>query len=193
MTGAYAVFLLFKLGIRIGEVAAIKEYDIDFSSKEIHIQRMETIKKDESGKLRPVIVPYTKTDNSNRFLPLDDYDMELLKRVLEINKSYGYEDDHFVFVDAVGRTKIREIDNRIRKCCRNAGIEVKSAHDIRRTVASEMHMNGVPIELIRDYLGHKDIKTTWDYIYDNKSKAESSRMIANALKSMNGLTGTQVS
>ena len=36
VTDAYAVFLLFKLGLRIGEVVAIRECDIDFANKEIH-------------------------------------------------------------------------------------------------------------------------------------------------------------
>lgn len=50
------------------------------------------------------------------------------------------------------------------------GIEVKSAHDIRRTVASEMDRNGVPIEMIRWFLGHNDIVTTHGYILNNQGK-----------------------
>jgi len=192
VTDAYAVFLLFKLGIRIGEVAALKEQDIDFKNNEIHIQRMESKEKDENGKFIPVVVDYPKTENSNRFLDLDDYDMDLLTKVLEINDTYGYYDNDFIFVDADGRTKIREVDHRIRKCCKSAGIEIKSAHDIRRTVASEMHANHVPIELIRDLMGHSCTSTTWDYIYDNNEKAERKRIIRDALSTMNRLKGTQM-
>ena len=193
VTDAYAVFLLFKLGLRIGEVVAICECDIDFANKEIHIQRMESKKKDSKGIFRHVVVDYTKTSNGNRFLPLDDYDINLLKKVISINASYGYWDNDYVFVDGEGRTKSREIDNRIRKCCKAAKMEVKSAHDIRRTVASEMHMRAIPVEMIRDYLGHSEISTTWSYIYDNKSKSEKTRMITKALSEMNGLKGTQIS
>lgn len=64
---------------------------------------------------------------------------------------------------------------------------MKSAHDIRRTVASEMFNNGVPVEIIRNFLGHSDIKTTYGYILDNKKKENTCRMIHNALSSMNGL------
>lgn len=60
-------------------------------------------------------------------------------------------------------TKIREVDNCIRSQCTRAGIEVKSAHDIRRTVASEMDRKNIPIEDIRWYLGHNDIATTRTY------------------------------
>lgn len=193
VTDAYAVFLLFKLGLRLGEIVAIKECDINFSTNEIHICRMESRQLDDNGKFRNAIVDYTKTDNGNRFLPLDDYDIDLLKKVISINASYGYWDSGYIFVDAAGRTKSREVDNRIRKCCKAANMEVKSAHDIRRTVASEMHMHGIPIELIRKYLGHADISTTWSYIYDNNSKDDNARMITEALSNMNGLKRTQVS
>lgn len=77
---------------------------------------------------------------------------------MNVNKGYGYFKQDFIFCDEKGRTKIREIDNRIRKHCNKADIEVKSAHDFRRTVASELFNNGVPVEIIRNYLGHSDIK-----------------------------------
>lgn len=71
---------------------------------------------------------------------------------------------------------------------------MKSAHDIRRTVASEMDRKGIPIEDIRWYLGHNDIATTRSYILNNQGKQKTSRQIINALSEMNGsdvLMGTQ--
>lgn len=55
-----------------------------------------------------------------------------------------------------------------------AGIEEKSAHDIRRTVATEMSKNGIPLEMIRQYLGHSSTATTLGYIYNNNTKSENS-------------------
>lgn len=75
-----------------------------------------------------------------------------------------------------------------------AGIKVKSAHDIRRTVASEMDRKKIPIEDIRWYLGHNDIATTQTYIMNNQGKQKTSKQIVNALSEMNGsdvLMGTQ--
>ncbi|WP_313131579.1 tyrosine-type recombinase/integrase [Anaerocolumna sp.] len=84
-----------------------------------------------------------------------------------ISEEAGYSDGNFIFCDKVGRTKIREVDNCIRAQCTRAGIEVKSAHDIRRTVASEMDRKKIQIEDIRWYLGHNDIVTTRTYIMNN--------------------------
>ena len=195
VTDMYAVFLLFKLGLRIGELVALKWEDIDPLNKEIHIHRMETLDNDESGSLCTVVAEYTKKKSpyGDRFLPLGEYELELFEKVREINERCQYKAGDFIFCDEKGRTTIRAIDNLIRKVCNMAGIETKSAHDIRRTVASEMFNQGIPVEIIRNYLGHSDIKTTYGYILDNNGKEETSRMILKALGNMNGLKGTQVS
>ena len=74
------------------------------------------------------------------------------------------------------------------------GIEVKSAHDICRTVASEMRRRKVAIEDIPWHLGHNDDATTRTYILNNQGKQKISGQIINALSEMNGsdvLMGTQ--
>lgn len=71
---------------------------------------------------------------------------------------------------------------------------MKSAHDIRRTVASEMRRKKVKIEEIQWYLGHNDEATTRTYILNNQGKQKTSKQIVNALSEMNGrdvLLGTQ--
>ena len=194
VTDMYAVFLLFKLGLRIGELVALKWEDIDFQNKEIHIRRMESIV--QKGAIACTgIVEYTKKKSpyGDRFLPLGEYEIELFQKVREVNEEYGYSDKDFVFCDENGRTNIRSIDNLIRKVCNMAGIEEKSAHDIRRTVASELFGKGVSVEIIRDYLGHADIKTTFSYILDCNGKEKRNQQLLNALEDMNGLKRTQVS
>lgn len=189
ITDMYAIFLLFKLGLRIGEMVALKWADIDYQSCEIHIHRMETRDYDENEKLTDCIVEHTKKRSpyGDRFLPLGDYEINTFQKIKDINKKNNYNDDDFIFCDEKGRTNIRSIDNRIRKLCRHAGIEIKSAHDIRRTVASEMFNNGIPVVAIRNYLGHSDIKTTYGYILDNRGKEERNNTILNSLSSLNGL------
>jgi hypothetical protein len=74
------------------------------------------------------------------------------------------------------------------------GIEVKSAHDICRTVASEMRRRKVAIEDIPWHLGHNDDATTRTYILNNQGKQKTSGQIINALSEKNGsdvLMGTQ--
>ena len=44
----------------------------------------------------------------------------------------------------------------------------KLTHEIRRAVASTMLMNGTPIHVVRDVLGHSNIKQTAEYAFTNE-------------------------
>ena len=160
----------FKLGLRIGEAVALKWSDIDWESRKIHIHRIESLVEDENGNLKVTICEYTKKKSpaGDRYLPLSNYEINLFQTVKRINEEAGYADGEFIFCDKDGRTKIREVDNCIRAQCIRAGIEVKSAHDIRRTVAFEMDRKSIRTEDIRWYLGHNDTATTRTYIMNNK-------------------------
>lgn len=189
VTDMYAIFILFKLGLRIGELVALKWSDIDRANNEILIERMETRRKNKStGKMESTVADHTKGKSSygNRILGLSDYELDIFDKVKEVNDKFGFEEKEYVFCDEQGRTRIRAIDNRIRKLCKRAGIEAKSAHDIRRTVASEMYKNNIKVEIIRDYLGHSDIKTTYGYILDNNDKETTAQKIICALNGNNG-------
>lgn len=188
-TTAIAILLEFKLATRIGELVALKYSDIDKENMTIHIQRMET--KDEHSKPRIVEHLKKKSPYANRFLPITDEDLALIDLAMEIQKTYGYQDEDYIFVGEAGRIHIRAVDNRIRKLCKRGGIPEKSCHDIRRTVASTLYKKQVPIPVIRKFLGHSDEATTWKYIFDIDSEEKSNNSIRNALKMAEIELGTQ--
>lgn len=183
-TDAHAILLLFYIGVRIGELVAIKKSDIDFEKKTLHIHRTETIINDENGKSKVVVANHTKKKSpyGDRYIPLTENSIQIINQVLEINKKYSYSDDDFLFVDQDGRTKIREIDNRIRKMCRNANIPTKSAHNIRRTVASQLKLKGIDINTIAKFMGHSDTNTTLKYIYNLETETKTHQSIIKALE-----------
>lgn len=173
-TDMYGVFLLFTKGLRIAELAALKLCDVDFKNKQLYVHRMETVLENETGQTYITVVNYgkQKSEYAIRWLDLTDREIELINKVTTINTKYGYEDDGYLFLDAKGRSKVREFDNRIRKMCRKIGIEEKSAHDIHRTIASKMFKDNFTLEYIQEYLGHSDPSTTQSYIYDMNTKKE---------------------
>ena len=88
---------------------------------------------------------------------------------------------------------IRAIDNRLRKFCRKAGIvPAKSSHDVRRTVATQLYHNTHDIELVRKFLGHSDVKTTWEYIVDINAEEEDRERTVEALKSFGLMYGCNI-
>ena len=180
-TTALAVALLFLLGLRVGELVALRLSDIDWTNGTIHIQRME-----QNSKNGNVVVNHTKKKSltGNRILPLGDAGIAIIQQVLAINERYGFRDEDYLFLGETGRRiHIRAVDNRIRKFCLKSGIEpVKSAHDVRRTVATQLYRNTHDIELVRKFLGHSDVQTSWGYIVDVDSEEEDRQRTVEALK-----------
>lgn len=176
----YAILLLWVLGLRIGELAALKWSDIDYAAKEIHIQRMES--RDEDNK--PAILEHCKGNSptADRILPISEYEIGLFAKIRELNKRYGFESE-FVFVGynyktcRIERRTNKNMDSSIRRICRRAGLPQKSAHDIRRSVASMLYANGESLESIRKFLGHSDLRTTSEYIVDFSGAEDRSERI----------------
>ena len=170
----YVILLAFKLALRIGEFAALKYVDISKRFDEVTIRRME--------KSRNVtVVEHTKSYEVRR-LPLSDYEYKILDEVAKLTSNCP-KDKEYIFRDAEGRRTVSGIDKTLRKICDEAGIPRKSYHDIRRTVASEMHMNGCTLEEIRKFMGHRNIKTTQGYIYNLKRQSAYHKLIHDSLKS----------
>ncbi len=182
-TNGYGILILFQLGLRVGELSALKWSDIDYNDKSIHIQRMETNGLNANNKTIRVVKEHTKgkSETGNRILPLSDYVIELFNKIKSFNNAH-YSKNDFIFINGNGRMTNRQFDNFLRKMCKYANIQIKSSHDIRRTVASVMYANGVNIEIIRDYLGHSDIRTTYSYIYNIDDEETKRNNIINSLE-----------
>ena len=188
-TTALAIRLLFVLGLRVGELVALRESDIDWDKLTIHIQRTE--QRMEKGPPRLVNHTKKKSPYGNRVLPLGESGAAIIRQVMAVNRDYGFQDEDFLFLGEQGkRIHIRAVDNRIRKLCLRAGIDpVKSAHDIRRTVATRLYRNTHDIELVRKFLGHSDVLTTWGYIVDIDAEEEDRMRVVDALKDLSGPVG----
>ena len=178
---ALAIRFLFLSGVRSGECVAVRKSDFDFENQTVHIQRME--QEDENGKREIVEHTKKKSETGDRVIAIGQAGIDVINQVLAINKKYGLHDGDFIFLGEKGRRiHERALDNRIRKLCRRAKITpAKSAHDIRRTVATTLYRNTHDIELVRLFLGHSDVKTTWEYIVLIDQKEKDNRRVVNAL------------
>ena len=57
----------------------------------------------------------------------------------------------------------------------------KSTHKMSKTYASRLSSSGVPLDSIRELLGHSSLSTTLGYIYNPLTEAETVNLIENAL------------
>ena len=162
-----AVRLNFFLGLRIGELAALKPEDI--VGNQIHVVREEV--RDQEANLT-YVVEHTKT-NRDRFVALVPQAKKLLQK-LGMDGAYLFERNG-------ERLRARQIEYVLEKYAQCQGIEPKRSHKIRKTYASRLNAFGVPIDAIREQLGHSELSTTLSYIYNPLTEDATYSMIANAL------------
>jgi len=186
-TSALAVPLAFQLGVRLGELVAIKESDISPDGKYLHIQRM--VQKQErqrpDGSWYPArweAVEHTKSSAGDRMIYLTKEARRIIKVILDSNKENGFYDDGFLFIHGGKRINPRAVDTRIRKYCDHINIRQKGLHTIRKTYISSLLDGGININEIRKQVGHEDERTTLkNYCFNRKTSIENESDMEKAL------------
>lgn len=164
--GFIAVQLNFFLGLRVGELVALRPEDI--SENKIHVCR-EEVRNQSTGECE--VVPHTKT-NTDRYVTLITSAKEL------INKLTPRE---YLFERNGKRITARQYNYILEKYSQRKGIKNKASHIIRKTYASNLSAAGVPLECIREELGHTNLLTTTKYIFNPLTDEAKLNMINNAL------------
>ena len=166
----FAILLSFQLGLRVSELIALKWTDIKKNT--IHIQRQEICYtlEDENGKQTiHEIVDYTKTEESDRILPLSPDALKILEDVKTWNKEHKIK-SVYIFADKNGVNFNRQrINTRLYKYCEQINISKKSSHKIRRSVISALLDNVKNKDSVRQFAGHKNIQTTFNSYYKDIS------------------------
>lgn len=156
----------FDLGLRVGELCALKWKDINWDNESVFVQRQE----DSSGEVEE----YVKSDSGAgyRELVLSDMVISILMRIKKERNILA----EFVFINPDGkRAKKMQFEHRLTRAELTIGWktgELKYSHCIRRTVASRMSVSGFSLEEIRKWLGHTNKETTLRYIYNPFRESE---------------------
>ncbi|MBB4833057.1 integrase [Staphylococcus hominis] len=153
-------------GMRIGELLAIKNENIDIDNKKLEI----------NGTLNYIHDPVTntfglkettKTTTSDRTIGLTSQSIKLLKSIMLQNKKNSqwnnhYRDRGFVFTNAVGSPMVvATINDTIKEAVKMSSIDKRvTTHTLRHTHISTLAQLGINIKAIQDRVGHSDYKTT---------------------------------
>ncbi len=190
-TAPLTVVLGFLTGLRLGEMAAIKETDIIGSM--LYVQRMEEEVYDYSDLehiqlVKRAVVDSTKTDAGVRQVPLIPQALKIIEAVKVSNQINGWYDNGFLFLNKGERMTTRTIKYRIGKYCRECDIVEKSFHKVRKTYISALIDSGININEIRKAVGHSDERTTFsNYCYNRVRKNETNALFEHALINENGI------
>lgn len=143
------VITLLKTGVRRGELFNLKWKDVSFST-------------------RHLTATYTKNGKS-RNVPLH----HSLEEALKAWRPEPCPEDSYVFPGSDGG-RMTDIKTAFNKVIEDAKILNFRLHDLRHTFASNLVMKGVPLNTVRELLGHGDIKMTLRYAHlshDNLAQA----------------------
>ena len=163
-----AVKLNFLLGLRVGELVALK-WDDYCNINHLHIVREEVRNQDTN---QYEIAEHTKT-NRDRFVVLVPKAVNLLQKL--------DRDGDYIFMRDGSRITSRQIAYVLEKYAERQGVATKSTHKMRKTYASNLNANGVPLDCIRELLGHSSLSTTLGYIYNPLTEKETYDLISRAL------------
>lgn len=163
-----AVKINFLLGLRVGELVALKWEDCQDSSH-LHIVR-EEVRDQETNKYE--VVEHTKT-NRDRFVILIPKAVSILEKIPK--------QGNYIFMRNGERITSRQIAYVLEKFAERQGMRTKSTHKMRKTYASNLNANGVPLDCIREMLGHSNLSTTLGYIYNPLTEKETYDLITKAL------------
>lgn len=163
-----AVKFNFLVGLRVGELVAIKWEDL-CEEHHIHIVREEI--RNQTNNVREV-VEHTKTNN-DRYVILVPKAEAILDMIPH--------DSEYIFTRNGERLTSRQINYVLEKYAERHGHITKSSHKMRKTYASMLNAKGVPIDAIREQLGHSNLSTTYGYIYNPLTEKETYDIITQAL------------
>lgn len=163
-----AVKVNFLLGLRVGELVALKWSDLN-DANHIHIVREEI--RDQTDNSYEV-VEHTKT-HKDRFVVVVPKALDILNRI--------ERQGEYIFMRDGERITAIRIATILRKYANYQGVRIKSSHKMRKTYASNLNACGVPLDCIREMLGHSSLSTTLGYIYNPLTEKETFDLITKAL------------
>jgi len=132
------VICLIDLGCRVNELLNLEKRFVDFDNNQITFNDR---KNDQA-----VAVPMTN-------------------RVKQVIKHYWYELNDLDKVFSLNYSELNAIWQRARKDLGYADKKFYTIHLCRHTCASRLVQRGVPILLVKDWLGHEDIENTMIYAH----------------------------
>lgn len=166
------ILLLFKSGLRPGELVALKKEDV--SGNVIHINRTEIRYYDNNGKNVYEVRDFPKTEAGIRDVILPEDSTWIVKEIRKQNP-FG----EYLFERKGKRLKTYIFTKRLETICRRLKIKRKSQNKIRKTYGTILIDSGVDESLIISQMGHTDIRTTKGYYYKNRKSEEQKTSVIN--------------
>ena len=140
------IALMYRAGLRVSEALALRPVDVDPKAGTIRVLR------GKGGKARTVGV--------------DDTALRFVERWLEHRGRLELGGQVLLFCSLAGEPlEPASVRQSLRRCAARAGISKRvHPHGLRHTLAAELALEGVPVHVIQQTLGHSNVSVTSRYI-----------------------------
>jgi len=149
------------VGMRQGELLALRWADIDFDTSTVQVRRTTRRVKGQG-----YVDSEPKTASGRRNITLSHTAIEALRqhraRQVEQRLAAAYWEDHdSVFTNEIGRTfDVRSLRRGFQTVLRRAGLPALRFHDLRHSAASLLLAQGVNAKVVQEMLGHSAVAFT---------------------------------
>jgi integrase len=140
-------------GLRQGELVALRWVDVDWKAGRIRVRRNFT--RQEFGT--------PKSKRSSRSVPMTKRVADELKRHLRRTAYGGDQDMVFCHPHTGNPLDASKLRKRYKEALKRAGLRPVRFHDLRHTFGTRCAAEGVPMRILQEWMGHRDIKTTEIY------------------------------
>ena len=173
-----ALLLVFVTGIRIGEAVSLAPSDL--RDGYIYIHRTESCHRVKGRSVyRVKDLPKTAASVRNVVIPSE---YEWLLKKLRLLNPFG----EWVFMDGDERMIERRLEDRLRAINKKLHILHKSPHKARKTYISILLDNHIDERMVRDQVGHVDIRVSEDNYHRNRKSVEKKQAILSNIAELVG-------
>ncbi len=150
------ILLCLFIGLRIGEICALKWEDISLTEKTIHvhhtIQRIQI--EGNSNKKTKVIITTPKSKCSIRTIPIPDNIINILNKISPNQCGFLLTGTEKKYVEP------RTMQNHLKKVLESASLRSVNFHALRHTFATRCVEVGFDIKSLSEILGHANVNIT---------------------------------
>lgn len=155
------ILLILCTGIRIGELCALKNQDIDLKRKEIYIHKTLQRIQDIENKTTKIIISSTKTIKSTRIIPIP----ESLIPYIKTN-----DDQNYFLTQSNKYIEPRTVRYKFKRIIKKLQITEVTVHSLRHYFASYCIELGFDYNCLSEILGHSSPATTMNLYVHSKNE-----------------------
>lgn len=155
------ILLMLCTGLRIGELCALKNKNIDLVQKEIHVYETLQRIQNTDDRSTKIIISSTKTAKSNRVIPIP----ESLIPYIKLN-----EEQNYFLTQSNKYMEPRTFRYKFKKTIKELNINDVTVHSLRHYFASQCIELGFDYNCLSEILGHSSPETTMNIYVHSKNE-----------------------